>query len=74
MSYGFSKGRTLIKLLYLKAYIEKIDFSLLRSQLNTRIEEKQTELVSTISNSTQHIAAITDLLYYKNYAKARESY
>lgn len=70
MSYGFSKGRTLIKLLYLKAYIEKIDFSLLRSQLNTRIEEKQTELVSTISNSTQHIAAITDLLYSKNYAKA----
>lgn len=70
MSYGFSKGRTLIKLLYLKAYIEKIDFSLLRSQLNTRIEEKQTELISTISNSTQHIAAITDLLYSKNYAKA----
>ena len=70
MSYGFSKGRTLIKLLYLKAYIEKIDFSSLRSQLNARIEEKQTELASTISNSSQYITAITDLLYSKNYAKA----
>ena len=28
------------------------------------IEEKQTELVSTISNSTQHIAAITALCVY----------
>ena len=68
-SYGFGAGKSYMSLMYLKGHVDSMDFSTLKTELNTRISEKETELQTIKSKVSQSIDGITDLLYSKSYQK-----
>lgn len=58
-----------MSLMYLKGYIDSMDFSTLKTELNNRISEKEAELITIKTKVSQAIDGITDLLYSKSYQK-----
>ena len=70
LSYGSSKGKMFMTLLYLQSYVECMDFTPLRTELNTRIADKEKSLTEIVCKVSQAIDAITDLLYSKKYQRA----
>lgn len=70
LSYGSSKGKMFMTLLYLQSYVECMDFTPLRTELNTRIADKEKALTEIVCKVSQAIDAITDLLYSKKYQRA----
>lgn len=69
LSYGFGAGKSYMSLMYLKGYIDSMDFSTLKTELNNRISEKEAELITIKTKVSQAIDGITDLLYSKSYQK-----
>jgi len=69
MSYGSTKGQLFIQLQYLLAYANDMDFSSMRTQLNSMIEENEKALVDARTDVASSIESMTDLLYSKYYAK-----
>ena len=69
MSYGSSKGQLFIQLQYLMAYASDMDFSSLRTRLDSRIEENEKALVTARTEVASSIESMTELLYSKFYAK-----
>ena len=61
LSYGSSKGKMFMTLLYLQSYVECMDFTPLRTELNTRIADKEKSLTEIVCKVSQAIDAITDL-------------
>lgn len=69
MSYGSIKGQLFIQLQYLLAYAGDMDFSSMRTQLNSMIEENEKALVEARTDVASSIESMTELLYSKFYAK-----
>ena len=69
MSYGSIKGQLFIQLQYLMTYASDMDFSSMRTRLDSMIEENEKALVVARTEVASSIESITELLYSKFYAK-----
>lgn len=67
--YGFLRGEVLMKLLYLDGYLDLEIYDNIRSQLKSKIEQAERELINTRTKIATAISSITEMLYSVKQAK-----